>query len=317
MLAKQAKASTCRLPQTSPMIFNAHSAPHPMQPYFKSRGYVPGGVLTNQQNVEFHMEHLPPFLRTLLVPMHVTKSLEAFFWEQVRWKIWAKRPLLAHGIPPWSCRPGATVLERRVRLMGMESGREFAQAHSWIKLEALPAHLREDCSRPHRHRRIAARARPGNLSRDPGCRPKQCAGRCDLSHLPHPDPHQPAILITETFHALFIVPDPAALTLANRPGVRGGFLQERHEQGASARSPEVLCLRRVQEFSEQTLIAYDQPEKAAIANSCSISATANSPACSRTWRPRCAMSHRDQQLYCQARPTIQGQRAVQRHQHRR
>lgn len=173
-----------------------------MQPYFKSRGYVPGGVLTNQQNVEFHMEHLPPFLRTLLVADGtVTKSLEAFFWEQVAVENLGQAPIcLAHGIPALELPAGATVLERRVRLMGMESGREFAQAHSWIKLEALPAHLREDLQQ--------GRIGIGELLRERGLETYreildvgQSNVQADAIYRTYRIliQHQPAILITETF----------------------------------------------------------------------------------------------------------------------
>ena len=122
------------------------SAPNPMQAYFKSRGYVPGGVITNSKNEQFHMERLPPFLRTLLVADGtVTKSLEAFFWEQIEVENLGQAPIrLEHEVPALELLAGATVLERRVRLRGLESGREFALAHSLIKLDALPVHLRED-----------------------------------------------------------------------------------------------------------------------------------------------------------------------------
>ncbi len=123
-----------------------NAAPKPMQPYFKSRGYVPGGIITNRKNERFHMERLPPFLRTLLVADGtVTKSLEAFFWEQIEVENLGQAPVqLTHAEPALDLPVGATVLERRVRLRGMESKREFASAHSLIKLEALPTHLRED-----------------------------------------------------------------------------------------------------------------------------------------------------------------------------
>lgn len=117
-----------------------------MQAYFKSRGYVPGGILTNSKNELFSMERLPPFLRTLLVADGtVTKSLEAFFWEQVAVENLGQALLrLTQDVPALELLTGAMVLERRVRLLGVESGRAFALAHSLIKLEALPAHLRED-----------------------------------------------------------------------------------------------------------------------------------------------------------------------------
>lgn len=119
---------------------------HSIFPYFKSRGYVPGGIVTNYKNEMFYMEQLPPFLRTLLVADGtVTKSLEAFFWEQIVVENLGQaltqltRDSVALDLPA-----GATVLERRIRLLGMETRREFALAHSQVKLEALPTKLRDD-----------------------------------------------------------------------------------------------------------------------------------------------------------------------------
>lgn len=118
----------------------------PVQPYFKSRGYVPGGIVTNSKNESLHMETLPPFLRTLLVADGtVTKSLEAYFWEQIEVENLGQAPATLLVAAPWlNLAAGATVLERRVRLRGMESGRVYAYAQSLIKLEALPEHLRAD-----------------------------------------------------------------------------------------------------------------------------------------------------------------------------
>lgn len=135
-----------RVPQPVSCSCMLKLAPNSMQAYFKSRGYVPGGVLTNSKNELFPMERLPPFLRTLLVADGtVTKSLEAFFWEQVAVENLGQALLrLTQDVAALGLLAGATVLERRVRLLGVESGRVFALAHSLIKLEALPAHLRED-----------------------------------------------------------------------------------------------------------------------------------------------------------------------------
>lgn len=125
-------------------MYNAK--PLPVHPYFKSRGYVPGGIVTNSKNESLHMEALPPFLRTLLVADGtVTKSLEAYFWEQVEVENLGQAPTTLQVAAPWlNLESGAAVLERRVRLRGMESGRVYAYAQSLIKLEALPEHLRED-----------------------------------------------------------------------------------------------------------------------------------------------------------------------------
>lgn len=117
-----------------------------MQSYFKSRGYVQRGMVTNSKNELFNIEHLPPFLRTLLVADGtVTKSLEAFFWEPIAVENLGQASIqITQNAPALDLLAGAIVLDRRVRLLGMESKREFARAHSLIKMEALPAHLRDD-----------------------------------------------------------------------------------------------------------------------------------------------------------------------------
>ena len=117
-----------------------------MQPYFKSRGYVPGGVVTNQNNESFNVEALPPFLRTLLVADGtVTKSLEAYFWERVEVENLGQALVTLQSAVPWlNLAAGATIVERRVRLRGIESGRVYAYAQSLIQLEALPEHLRTE-----------------------------------------------------------------------------------------------------------------------------------------------------------------------------
>ena len=118
----------------------------PMHPYFKSRGYVPGGIVTNSKNESLDMEALPPFLRTLLVADGtVTKSLEAFFWEQIEVENLGQASARLSEATPWlNLAAGESALERRVRLRGIESGRVYAYAQSLIKLDALPEHLRAD-----------------------------------------------------------------------------------------------------------------------------------------------------------------------------
>ena len=189
-------------PKTVTIFPMPKPAPNTMQAYFKSRGYVPGGVVTNSKNEIFHMERLPPFLRTLLVADGtVTKSLEAFFWEQVEVHNLGQAPAcLTHKVPALDLLVGDTVLERRVRLLGMESKRVFALAHSLIKLEALPEHLREDLQQ--------GRIGIGELLRERGLetyREILDVGQSDvLGETIYRTyriviQHQPAILITETF----------------------------------------------------------------------------------------------------------------------
>lgn len=118
----------------------------PLQPFFRSRGYVPGGIVTNSRNETLHMEALPPFLRTLLVTDGtVTKHLEAYFWEQVEVENLGQAETVLEREVPWlEMRAGDAVLQRRVRLHGAESGRVYAHAESLIRLASLPDRLRAD-----------------------------------------------------------------------------------------------------------------------------------------------------------------------------
>ena len=56
-----------------------------LKEHFRSRGFIEGGIVHNCEKAAMDMEALPPFLRTLLVTDGtVTKSLEAFFWENIK-----------------------------------------------------------------------------------------------------------------------------------------------------------------------------------------------------------------------------------------
>lgn len=177
-----------------------------MQAYFKSRGYVPGGIVTNSRNEQLHMEQLPAFLRTLLVADGtVTKSLEAYFWEQVDVQNLGQAPTTLTQDLPWLGLPaGATVLARHVRLCGVDSGRYYADAESRIKLDALPEHLRDDL--------LAGRIGIGELLREKGLETyREILDVGTIANDPAFDGeavyrayrivinHQPAILITEKF----------------------------------------------------------------------------------------------------------------------
>ena len=173
-----------------------------MHPYFKSRGYVPGGVITNSKNEIFHMERLPAFLRTLLVADGtVTKSLEAFFWEQIEVENLGQHLMQTQtDLPELSLPAGVQVLARQVRLRGMESGRCYAEAHSSIKLEALPEHLRADLQE--------GRIGIGELLRERGLESyREILDVGQSTQIPDAIyrtyriviQHQAAILITETF----------------------------------------------------------------------------------------------------------------------
>lgn len=169
------------------------------QAYFKSRGYVPGGILTNSRNQEVHLERLPPFLRTLLVADGtVTKSLEAYFWEPVDVVALAQAPrVLSAAVPALELAAQAEVLERRVQLVGAESQRRYAEAHSLIRLDGLPDGLRAEL--------LAGRIGIGELLRECGLETYReildvgCQDDSVYRTYRIVIQHRPAMLITETF----------------------------------------------------------------------------------------------------------------------
>lgn len=177
----------------------------PVQPFFKSRGYVPGGIVTNSKNETLHMEALPPFLRTLLVTDGtVTKHLEAFFWEQVEVEnLGQSETTLERDVPWLEMHAGDAVLHRRVRLHGAESGRVYAHAESLIRLASLPDKLRVDL--------LQGRIGIGELLREKGLetyREILDVGKGDIGQGGDERVyrtyrivinHHPAILITEEF----------------------------------------------------------------------------------------------------------------------
>lgn len=113
---------------------------------FRTKGYVPGGWLTNGEAEGLEMANLPPFLRTLLVTDGtVTKSIEAYFWETVNVEN------LGQGVVPvdhdekWlEISKGDKVLRRRVRLVGEDSKAIYAHAESSLRLDRLPEELNRE-----------------------------------------------------------------------------------------------------------------------------------------------------------------------------
>ena len=134
----------------------------PMESYFKSKGYVAGGVITNSRNEDFDIEALPPFLRVLLVTDGtVTKSLEAYFWEPLEVENLGQSPVtLLHDVDWVGIRKGEVALQREVRLKGIESGTVYAYAKSLLRLEFLPEQVKDDL--------LAGRIGIGELLRERG-----------------------------------------------------------------------------------------------------------------------------------------------------
>jgi chorismate-pyruvate lyase len=113
--------------------------------HFKSKGYIEGGIIRNVREEAMDMEALPPFLRTLLVTDGtVTKSLEAFFWENVsvemRWQdqVWLTEPL-----PLLNAKLGDHAIKREVILRGKQSADIYAYATSFLRLDALSEQIKQ------------------------------------------------------------------------------------------------------------------------------------------------------------------------------
>lgn len=118
----------------------------PMEGYFKTRGYVVGGIITNSKKENFDIGAIPPFLRVLLVTDGtVTKSLEAYFWEKVTVENLGQSPLTVTDDVDWvAIKKGEVALQREVRLVGTESGTVYAYAKSLLRLEFLPSQVKND-----------------------------------------------------------------------------------------------------------------------------------------------------------------------------
>jgi chorismate-pyruvate lyase len=117
-----------------------------MLEHFRTRGYVPGGMITNGKAELFDFEALPPFLRTLLVTDGtVTKSLEAYFWEPVVIEnLGQETAAIPDDVETLGMKRGETALRREVLLKGGETGCVYAYATSLLRLEALPHQVRAD-----------------------------------------------------------------------------------------------------------------------------------------------------------------------------
>ena len=133
-----------------------------MNNYFKSKGYLESGIITSQHHDELDMRTLPPILRVLLITDGtVTKTLEAYFWEPVLVKgIKQKTVLLRDRHHPLATLKNETVLQRNVKLVGKISGSLYAKAESTIRLQHLPADIRENL--------IAEKMGIGELLRESG-----------------------------------------------------------------------------------------------------------------------------------------------------
>jgi chorismate-pyruvate lyase len=120
--------------------------PPSMQGYFKTKGYVPGGIIINCKQENLDIEAMPPFLRALLVTDGtVTKSLEAYFWEPVVVENLGQCSIeLTEDITWLGMKGGDVVLQREVLLKGSRTGNVYVYAKSLLRLGLLPQMIRDD-----------------------------------------------------------------------------------------------------------------------------------------------------------------------------
>ena len=116
-----------------------------MSALFTSSGFTQSGSVTTYSGNVVNVQAWPPFLRVLLTTDGtVTKSLEAFFWEEVAVVALAQRVAdLYKDEPAIGRRAGDGVLYRQVQLCGRVSQRCYAEAESLILPQCLPEPLRD------------------------------------------------------------------------------------------------------------------------------------------------------------------------------
>lgn len=117
----------------------------PAQPPFRCDGFVRNGAIHATSGDSLPLGLLPPFLRALLVTDGtVTKILEAYFWEPVAVETLEQRCEIATEAVPWlQVMPGDRCLVRSARLRGSDSGRDFAEAFSLIRIDRIPPGFRQ------------------------------------------------------------------------------------------------------------------------------------------------------------------------------
>lgn len=108
--------------------------------FFRSSGFIKESVINIESGKTLDLTKISQFLRTLLVTDGtVTKSLEAWFWEDVKIvKISNDLEVLKEGIDGLKVTSGDQVLHRVVKLKGTQSGTIFAYARSTVSLKHLP-----------------------------------------------------------------------------------------------------------------------------------------------------------------------------------
>jgi len=104
------------------------------------------GISNNGNGLEVHFRNMNPFLRALLVTDGtVTKLLEAYLWEPVCVeRLFHQEIRLKTDLPMLELKAGDSVLQRHVRLRGVESRRVYTYAESYVKIDLLETELQDD-----------------------------------------------------------------------------------------------------------------------------------------------------------------------------
>ena len=107
--------------------------------YFRSSGYIQETFINTESGVSLDLTEIPAFLRTLLVTDGtVTKSLEAWFWENVKIQTVNNRlEAIDRKVYGLELEKGDKVLHREVILKGVKSNKAYAYARSTVSLKHL------------------------------------------------------------------------------------------------------------------------------------------------------------------------------------
>lgn len=110
------------------------------QTYFRSSGFLDEAIINTESGASLDLTKLPAFLRTLLVTDGtVTKSLEAWFWENVKVDpVSNQLETLEDTVLGLEVDSGDKVLQREVILRGVQSNKVYACARSTVSLKHLP-----------------------------------------------------------------------------------------------------------------------------------------------------------------------------------
>ena len=111
--------------------------------YFRSSGFLKNAIINTESDELLDLTKLPAFLRTLLVTDGtVTKSLEAWFWEEVKIQTVSNHlETLKNGVLGLEIESGDKVLQREVMLKGVKSKTIYACARSTVSLKHLPQEI--------------------------------------------------------------------------------------------------------------------------------------------------------------------------------